>query len=440
MTGERVHLAKWLDTLRSSYWFLPGLLVVVGAALAAAAVAADRLGAVPPDSLPAWLRVRDPGAARGVLTTIAGAMITIVSLTFSISIVALTLASSQFGSRLLYNFMRDRGNQAVLGFLLGTFVYCLVVLSAMTVGAGETLHQLAFGGALALALAAVGALVYYLHHVAESIQATNVITNVGRELRAIIDRSLPELGERELGADSDLPGESEQGEPALAVASARAGTVQAIDGPALVALAAEADVVVEVLPRPGDYVLDGADVLRVHGAPSLGGELEEGLRAAVVVGGRRTLVQDLEFAFHQLVEIAVRALSPGVNDPFTCMSCIDELGTALARVARRGPPPSRLTDEAGRVRVHLDATDFAGIVGAAFDQIRQHGKGDVAVSMHLLATLRRVAPLLRTDAQRASLLEQGRLAYELSSAHAETDPDRAGLRSRFEALERACAA
>ncbi len=427
---HRARIAQWLDGLRSSYWFLPGAMVVASAFLAALTVRLDRIGALAPEVFPEWIRLHEPDPARAVLATIAGAMITIVSLTFSISIVALALASSQFGSRLLYNFMRDRKNHVVLGVFLGTFVYCLLALVSVRSGDTAVRPQLAMTGALLLSLVSVAFLIFFIHHVAESIQASNVITGVGRELVAVIERTLPEAEDDEDGNGfvSELPN-------GVSVFAPRSGTLQAIDGEALVELARREDVELWLARRPGDYLIEGSEIARVQGATELSEEFARAFAGALILGNRRTLVQDVEFAFHQLVEIAARALSPGVNDPFTAMSCIDELGNALGRVAQRGAMIARLSDAEGRVRLHLDVTDFDGIVGAAFDPIRRHAARDLAVMLHLLEAMQRVAPLLRSEAQRNSFRLQGRLAHELAAIEIETDTDREALRARSDALE-----
>lgn len=423
-------LAKWWDALRSSYWFVPGLFVLGAGALAAVLVRVDHEGLVRPESLPIWIRVGEQDAARAVLTTIATAMISIVTLTFSITIVALTLASSQYGPRLLYNFMRDRQNQIVLGVLLGTFVYSLLVLVSVRSDDDLALPQLAVIGAIVLSLTSVGALILFLHHIAEKMQAPNVVAGVGRELAGVMRRNLPD-GEDESAGDAERPAGG------IPVCVTRTGILQAIDGDALAEAARCQGVEVWLARRPGDYVFEGSVVMHAHGAARLSEEALRKLADTLTLGSRRTLVQDVEFAFNQLVEVAVRALSPGINDPFTAMSCIDELANGLLRVARSGPLTTQFADDEGRVRVHLEVIDFESTVRIAYDQIRRQAQRNLVVMIHLLETLARMAPLVRSDAQREALRRQGRLTLEIAVRSAETGDDERALEERFGALERA---
>ncbi len=436
MKLRRQLLASWWDTLRSSYWFVPGLMVLSAAVLATWLVRVEHEGLFDPSKLPVWIRLTEPDPARAVLTTIAGSTISIVTLTFSITIVALTLASSQYGPRLLYNFMRDRQNQVVLGVLLGTFVYCLLVLVSVRSG-DVTLPQLALMGAIVLSLASIGVLIVFLHHTAEKMQASSVIADVSRELQAIVRRNQPNDGRGELCASTDGRGGPPEG--GAAVHARSAGMLQAIDGASLVELACHEDVEVVLALRPGDYVYEGCVVARVHGAGQASQAVEDGVVDALVLGRRRTLVQDVEYAFDQLVEIAVRALSPGINDPFTAMSCIDELGVGLLLVAREGPTAARLVDGEGRTRVHLLPVDFELVARASFDQIRRQATGNPVVLLHLLETLERLVALVPAQEQREILRRHGELARAMAVTHVETDEDERAVRARYEALERTVA-
>ena len=428
--------AKWIDELGSSFWFVPGVLMLLGAGLAALAVQGDQQNWLSADLFPSWIRLGNAEAARTVLTTVAGSTITIVSLAFSITIVALTLASSQFGSRLLYSFMRDRSTQVVLGVLLGTFVYCLVALSTVRSSDAFLVPQLATTLGIVLGLSNVVVLIYFLHDAAESMQASAVIARVRRDLSAVMRRMLPKRGEEAAEAWEDPP----QG-PGIALHAVSSGVLQGLDEEALVGAARRADVTLVMERRPGDHLIEGMVIARAHTEESIDDEQVAKLGAAVcealLLGTRRTLVQDIEFAFCQLVEIAVRALSPGVNDPFTAIACIETLGSALAEAARRGPMPRRRIDGQGRVRVFLDVTDFEGFVDTAFNQIRQQGASDPSVMLALLETLGHVTTVVERDAERAVLLRHARLAFAQAAAQAPTDAERDALRQRFHIVKAA---
>ena len=268
-----------------------------------------------------WVYARGPEGARAILETIAGSMITVAGVVFSITIVALQLASSQFGPRLLYNFRRDTINQVVPGTFIATFVYCLLVLPTIQGKDGSSLvpHlSVAFG--IALALVSLGVLIHFIHHIAGSIQAENVVAAVGRELEGAINGLFPEKGprcpeepERSWPEQTAMPLFNCGASPVKATAS---DYVQTIDTDRLISLATKYDLVLRLLYRPGQFVVQGSALALVQPEECMDDKLAERINAAYTVGVQRTLVQDVEFPVNQLVEIALRALSPGVNDPF----------------------------------------------------------------------------------------------------------------------------
>ncbi|MDQ3169892.1 MAG: DUF2254 domain-containing protein, partial [Acidobacteriota bacterium] len=305
--------ATW-EALRATYWAVPSMMVVGALALSAGMVQLDRAtGAQLLDRL-SWVYTGGPEGARAVLSTIAASMITVAGVTFSITIVALALASQQFGPRLLRNFLRDRGNQVVLGTFVSTFVYSLMVLRTVRGGDdSEFVPNLSVTAAVMLALFSLGVLIYFIHHVSVSIQASQIIANVASDLEEAIDRLFPER------VDEDVPSVSHEPPPAdpgasESLRSHRSGYVQAIDGTRLMKAAAARDLVVRIEAGPGTFVREGSSLLRLWGR----GAADDGadaVRAAFVIGADRTGAQDISFFVEQLVELAVRALSPGVNDP-----------------------------------------------------------------------------------------------------------------------------
>ncbi len=343
-------------------------------------------------------------------------MMTITSVTFSITIVALQLASSQFGPRLLRNFMRDRGNQISLGTFIATFAYCLLILR--TVNGTEDqrfVPHISVTVGLLMALTSLGVLIYFIHHAAASIQAENVIANVGRDLDQAIARLYPEcLGVGPPGRDAGgnraaLPaGFDRESRP---VAADRSDYLQAIDVDRLMGLARRArprhqrPAPPRKVPRRGGR--PGAGLARRP--PRRRGRRRD--PGGLLPRPYRTLTQDVEFAIDQLVEIAVRALSPGVNDPFTAINCVDRLGAALVVLAGREIPSAYRYDDDGRLRVVADASTIGGIVNAAFDQIRQAARNDAAVTIRLLETIAAVAAQARGDAWHAALRRQAEMVH-----------------------------
>lgn len=381
--------ASW-EKLRTSYWAVPSVMVVAALGLAAGMIQLDRaIGEDLIDRL-SWIYAGGPDGARAVLSTIAGSMITVAGVTFSITIVALTLASQQFGPRLLRNFLRDRGNQIVLGTFVSTFVYCLMVLRTVRGGEdSEVVPNLSVTTGVLLALFSLGVLIYFIHHVSTSIQASQIIANVTEDLEHAIDELFPErVGEGERAAAArPAPADADAGTP---VVSRRAGYIQAIDGAHLMKAAVEHDATVRIEARPGTFVREGSTLLRVAGGRAAD-DRDDAFRTAFVLGAERTGTQDLSFFVEQLVELAVRALSPGVNDPGTAQMCLDRLEQTLCRLASRVWPSPLRFDDGGALRVIAEPVAFEQVVHAAFDEIGRHGRHNVAVTCHLLRVIASVS-------------------------------------------------
>lgn len=403
-------LLKYWDRLRSSFWFVPAAMACLAAALAFSAVALDR--AIAGDFLKrlGWSYSGGAEGASLLLGTVDGSMIAIAGTVFSMTLVALSLASSQLGPRLLRNFMRDTVNQVVLGTFVATFVYCLLVLRTIRrVDEGSFVPHLSVSIGVLLAIVSVGVLIYFIHHISVSIQADPVVARVGRELEDGIDRLFPRhLGKPESEASR---GQSEGYLPAAfarearPVGAAEDGYLQLIDTNALMALASQEDMLLRLERRPGHYLAKGRAMVMVWPGDRVTEALMGKVNAAFVLGNQRTAAQDIEFTSHQLVEIAVRALSPGINDPFTAIACVDRLGSALCRLARCDMPSPQRFDSDGRLRLVAKGSTFAGIVDTAFNQIRQSARPNPAMAIRMLDALVQIAGHVRS-AQDASCLQR----------------------------------
>jgi uncharacterized membrane protein len=259
-----------------------------------------------------------------------------------------------------------------------------------------------------------------------------VIAGVYAELTGAIDRLFPErLGTEEPveAAPEDLPADFER--DARAFSTQQDGYVQAVDGERLLALASEHDLVIRLERRPGHYVLAGATLARVWPGERAGDRLAAEIEAAFVRGEQRTPAQDLEFAVNQLVEVAVRALSPGVNDPFTAITCIDRLGSALSRLARRAVPSPFRHDEANVLRVVAYPTSFPAVVDAAFNQIRQYGRSSAAVTIRLLEVIAEVAGVVTEPDDRAALRRHAAMIERGSREGLAEEDDRGDVEERY---------
>lgn len=403
---------KW-ENLRDSFWFLPALMVLAAIGLAWGMIELDQRLA--DDGMPGWLSTRGPEGSRALLSAVAASMMTIVSITFSITIVTLQLASSQFGPRLLRNFMSDRGNQVAIGAFIATFAYCLIVLRSVNGSENDTfVPHAAVAMGMALALISLGVLIFFIHHMAESIQAEAVITAVSVELDYAIERLYPEeLGQGPAAAEQlDDAGANDRSLPegfdqdAAAIASPRSDYLQAVDVERLMEFAVEHDLVLSLGERPGKFCIAGNQIVRAWPAERIDADVARAIQNCFYFGRRRTITQDVEFAVDQLVEVAVRALSPGINDPFTAVNCVDRLGAALCKLDQREFPSPYRCDEDGRLRVVVESSSLGGVVDAAFDQIRQAASRNVAVTLRLLETLQSAARHARHDDFRAALRRQ----------------------------------
>ncbi len=429
-TALKAQLLKYWDRIQSGFWFLPSLMAIAAIMLAFGAVWLDRAVAEGFLPMPRILYAGSPQGATAVLSTIAGSMITIAGVVFSITLVALSLASSQFGPRLLRNFMRDNTNQVVLGTFVATFLYCVLVLRAIQHGGDSAfVPHLALNLAVLLALASIGVLIYFIHHISLSIQADEIIARVATDLQRGIDRLFPEQIGRDTvkGGAGDVPTSFEDAGIVTAPAD---GYLQIVDSQSLVELARSADVVIRLDVRPGDYLVAGCPVARVLPALSVDDTLRKDIRSTLVVGNQRSTAQDVEFCVQQLVEVAVRALSPGINDPFTAMGCIDRLGAAYCRVAERDMPSAERLDVDHRVRVIAPVVTFQRMVDPALSAIRQSARANVSVTLRLLDTLATVATCIRRETDARILRRHADLVKEVALDELTTDYDRQAIEKR----------
>lgn len=412
----RTRAIEIMEDVRDSYWLVPGLLAFAGFSLGLALVLLDaRLGEQWLGNYE-WFYGSRPAGARQILATIAGSTITVAGVVFSITLAAVTYASGQYGPRLLSNFIRDRGNQATLGVFVGTFLYCLVVLRTIrsaeeaSADAGNVVEafvpHVAMFGALALAIAAISVLIYFVHHVTFSIHINNVIAAIGRSL-------IDDIRKRR---DTDRPRADQPAVPtgsnAVDILADRTGYIEAIDTDALLEITCRQDLLIQLSRRAGDFVHKGRPLLQAQPGDKVDPAILDSCKAAFVIGSRRTALQDLRFGIDELVEIAARALSPGVNDPFTAIACVDWLGAALSEIGYMPPPVSGLVDEKRQVRVIMRDLGFADYVASAFGQLRPYVARDPNARRSTLTTLEEVMAGLPSEAYRRVVLDERR-ALEL---------------------------
>jgi uncharacterized membrane protein len=389
-----------------SLWLLPSL-AVTGGILAASALAVVRGG-------PA-LFVSGTDSARQVLATIAGAGITVTGTVFSLSIVVLEMASSQYSPRLLRNFLADRGTQTTLSILLGTVAYCLSLLRTLPPDSDTAAFpQWAVAAAFLLVLMSLAALVYYMHHISQSIRVESILADVEQRTLSTIRDRYSEADTVGVAAMPPVP------ESAVRVPVDESGFLQAVDLAQMLVVSQHHDLVVRLRPLIGEHVVTGtilAWLWRLDGGELDGARLTDPLNDLVEVSFERTLQQDVAFGIRQLVDIAIRAISPAVNDPTTAVDAISHLSVLLSALAGREIGPHVLVDASGEVRVALDSCGFADYLAAACDQIRRFGAKEPAVLVALLELLTDAACRARDDERRKAVADH----IELVMADAERE-------------------
>jgi uncharacterized membrane protein len=442
LTKPTMPISAWRrEALRTNLWLVPTVEIALAVALFAGTYALDRAAYDGTLRLPSFVISGSADAARQILTAIAAAVVTVVTLVFSITIVTLTLASTQFGPRMLRNFIRDWITQVTLGSFVATFVYAILALVSIGPGAhGEFVPHLSVTVTMALMVLDVGVLVVFIDHIAKSIQLPRVVASIAGDLRRAIEAETALAA----GADEEEAQTPNAG-PSLAEATLRleqdsdlvyapsSGYLQFVRIDTLIEIATRSSAVIRLLHRPGHFVGEGQPLAEVWPARAAPG-VARALGGAHATGPHRTLTQDLSFAVDQLVEIAVRALSPAVNDPFTALACIDWLGDSLCKIAGRWQPQAVHRDATGRVRVIVVTVGFRRLVERAHDKIRQASREMPAVMIRQLDALAKVMIYTSTEEQREVLLEQTEMIMRSCEESVPEQGDRADVRRHYEAV------
>lgn len=417
-----------LDKLRTSLWLVPMGLVLSMAAAAHLLLQLDHRLEL---DLPLMAGAGIAGA-RGMFQAVAGSMITLAGLVFSMTLVVLSQAASQYTSRVMRNFLGDRVNQVVLGVFLGIYAYCLMVLRGLG-DDGAPVPVLTVLGGMAFALAGVVFLIYFIHHVARSLRVENLVATIQDDTLPVIDRLYPETAGTGPAAAAGAGGRlATLGVPA--VPATTSGYLQDIDADGLARIAVALDAVIEVPFMPGDFVVEGEALVRVHGAARPDPKLQGRIRRAFTCGRSRSIQQDPAFGLRQLVDIAMRALSPGVNDTTTAVLVLDRLAVLVRRLGQRDmPSPHRAVD--GVLRLVLARPGFEDYLGLAFDQIRQWAADNPAVLGRLLDVLAGLLEVVTDPERRALVHEHGRRVMAAAERAIDEQCDLDFLRARHARLQ-----
>ncbi|WP_276569054.1 DUF2254 domain-containing protein [Thiocapsa imhoffii] len=417
--------------MRSSFWFVPALMVLNAVVLAILLITLDaRVDLHLAAHWPLLFGASADGA-RGLLTTVASSMITVAGVVFSITLVALSLTSSQYSSRVIRNFMRDRINQWVLGVFLGIFAYCLVVLRTIRGGdEGAFVPALAVLAGLLLAFVGIAVLIHFIHHIATSIQASSIVATVAQETLAAVDHLFPEvLGEDDDEGADDTLASAIASQTWLAVPASKTGYVETLDADALLDVARTLETLLRMEHGIGDFVVAGTPLVSLLDPGDLDDATTARLNAIYVIARQRTVEQDVAFGIRQIVDIAMKALSPGINDTTTAVMCVDQLTAILAQLATRRIAAPHWRDQ-GVLRVMARGPSFEGLLGEGFEQIRQNAEGNVAVLLRLLGALETIAGMTRSQYRRLVLEQKVEEIAEAAERRIASPRDRDRLAKR----------
>jgi uncharacterized membrane protein len=373
----------------------------------------------------------DPQVAQIILATIAASIMTVVSIVFAILLMTLTLASMQFSPRILLSFVRDRVTQWTLGIFLGTFAYCMAALPAARTLPHPFAPVAAATCAMLLAVTCVAWLIFFIHHISQAISVNHIVDRIARETERVIDDIMPDR-RRHAYDPAGVPFDDSKRE--APVSSTTSGYIRYVDTERLLGLAKKFKVRIRLLRRVGHFVPEGIPLFNASPGERLDKERVAELRSAFDIGPTRTLQQDVEFGVIQIVDIALKAISPAVNDPSTAITCIDQLGRIMIRFVNRSVPASLLCDPPHVVRVIIPWIAVENLLETAFEQIRHYSASDIAVSLRLLRAFDDIASTCSDPRIVESLVMRGRRIVA-DCAKRLDPPQIENLRRRLSALE-----
>lgn len=436
----KTRILHWLEMMSSTFWLIPLLLLITAAVLAYVNIHLDKqLFSGPENPLSFLFYFNDKDNIRTLLSLTAGAILGVAGVSFSITIASLTLASQQFGPRLLRNFMQNYFNQIVIGIFISTFLYSVLILQfSNAMDERHFVPVISMTTLLLLIILNLLILVFFIHHTAASIQAESIINDVCQELESRLHKIFPtHREENNQQPSAQLPANLQErfSNEGQAIPAQCSGYLQAIDHNALKSFTTSKNVTLRMNFRPGNFIIKGCELATCLSTVKLDDDIASMLDDALIIGNEATAEQDAEYAIRQLVEIALRALSPGINDPFTAISCINRLGEALVFVAQREFPTPYYFDEDTTLRLMLDTLTFKGMVEAAFNQIRQNTAHHVDIIISLLETLQQLATQVQDETQAKALLSQVEAIQQTCVQRVDAIMDQEAIGERHQKIE-----
>lgn len=436
-----ISVSQWRrEVLRTNFWMVPSLEVLASIALFSATLEVDRAVYHGVLTLPSWVEAGSADTAREILLAVAAAIMTVIGINFSVTIVTLTLASTQFGPRMLRNFIRDRGTQLTLGTFVATAVYCVLVLLAIGPAEhGVFVPHVSVDVVFFLVLVDLAVLIYFLHHIAIQIQLPFVIASIAGDLTRYLRVRKPDIRM----STADDPDDTDEiaalidtiKSSGAKIRTPAGGYLQAIRYDMLIRAASAADAVVHMPYRPGNFLVEDGELAAVW-PPEAADHIARCLKRAQITGPVRNLAQDPAFGIDQLVEIAIRALSPAVNDTYTALTCVDWLGNTLCKLAKVWTPAPAYYDRTGAIRVICEQVTYENLVQRAFDKVRQASGGMPALLMRQLEALKAVMEQTTDPEQARVLMDEAEMIQRANLESVHEKFDRAAVERRYSAVAR----
>ena len=390
-------ILNFFSELRASYWYIPLLLAIFSLLLALLTLQLDHLFVWHWLGYIGWFHASNPEGARSILSTIASSMITVAGVSFSMTIVAVAFAGSQVGPRLTANFMRDRVNQITLGTFIATFLYCLFILLALfNANKGDIaelnrsvfIPQISLLVAICLSMSSIVLLIYFFQHIPESIDISNIIAQVGEELNCQLKCVFPS----ELGTEQSVPGEHPNKKPSFAhlypqktsILATQQGYIRILDGNSLLDIATRYDLIIQLEAQCGYFITENTLLLTIYSKELIEDSVQKQCRGIFALGIKRNQEQDTLFLVEELVEIIARALSPGINDPFTAINCMDWLHSSIQKISSINLPSSYRYDADNKIRVIAQSIAFSEFCELIFPRIQPYVCKDRNASVHMM--------------------------------------------------------
>ncbi|HHF7367936.1 TPA: DUF2254 domain-containing protein [Legionella bozemanae] len=430
-------ILDFFSKLRASYWYIPLLMCVISLLLAVLTLRLDHILVWHWLEKWGWFHANNPEGARSILSTIATSMITVAGVTFSMTIVAVAFAGSQVGPRLTSNFMRDRANQITLGTFIATFLFCLFILLALfnankegipQINGQVFIPQISLLMAIIFTISSLVVLIGFIHHIPESINMSNVIAQVGEDLNSQISCQFPiNIGKEHTQKSIDLSLLRK-----TLVKSTTQGYIRILEGNSLIDIATKNDLIIQLEVRPGTYITEDATLLTIFSSQKVDENIQKQCTDVFALGHKRNQEQDILFLVDEMVEIIARALSPGINDPFTAMTCLDWLQSSIQKLSKTDEPSAYRADVENKLRLITKPIPFQEFCDLMFNRVQPYVCRDRNATFHLMEVIISIHKNITNILHKSILANQALSLKEAANESLPLKEDRKKLLSLYE--------